>query len=111
MGKSREQGCVPNRPRASRLVVILASGIILAPGLAASSSPSQPALDYRAGSLAKDEPQAVYAADPDDAWNHIFYCLFTRTIQTRLSADFKEGKPFDLVGVMGYPKLPISRRS
>jgi hypothetical protein len=55
----------------------------------------KPAPDFRAGSLAKDEPQAVYAADLGDSWNRIFYCLFTRTIQTRLSDDFPEGKPFD----------------
>ena len=67
--------------------------------------------DHRAGSLAKDEPQAVYAPDPADSWNRIFYCLFTRTVRTRLSDDFPEGKPFDSFGVMGGDNLPVSKRS
>lgn len=50
--------------------------------------------DYRAGSLVKQEPQPVYAADPNDAWNRIFYLLFTRTVTLRLSDNFKEGAPF-----------------
>jgi hypothetical protein len=63
--------------------------------------------DHRAGALAKDQPQAVYTADVDDPWNRIFYCLFTRTVETRLSDDFPEGKPFDRVKVR---ELPISKR-
>ena len=71
----------------------------------------KPAPDYRAGSLVKDEPQAIYATDPADAWNRIFYCLFTRSVRTRLSDDFQEGKPFDRVSVMGFPQLLVSRQS
>jgi uncharacterized protein (TIGR03067 family) len=41
---------------------------------------------------AKDEPQAVYAADPTDPWNRMFSCLFTRTFKARLSDDFGESK-------------------
>jgi RNA polymerase sigma factor (sigma-70 family) len=41
---------------------------------------------------AQDKPQAVYAANHDDPWNRIFYCLFTRTIKARLSDDFGEGQ-------------------
>jgi hypothetical protein len=62
--------------------------------------------DHRAGSLEKDEPQAVYTADPNDAWNRIFYCLFTRTVRTRLSDDFPEGKPFER-----FRERQVSRRS
>ena len=51
--------------------------------------------DHLRGSLAKDEPQAVYAADPADPWNRISYSLYTRTLQVRLSDDFPDGKPFD----------------
>src|SRR5262249_58914238 len=54
--------------------------------------PSKPS--YQIGSLPKDEPQAVYSADRDDSWNHIFYCLFTRTVQLRLSDDFLAAAPF-----------------
>src|SRR5579859_399339 len=67
--------------------------------------------NHRSGSLEKDEPQAVYAADTKDAWNRVFYCLFTRTIKTRLSGDFEDGKPFDPSQVMGFPQLLVSRRS
>jgi hypothetical protein len=41
---------------------------------------------------AKDEPQAVYAANHDDPWNRLFYCLFTRTIKARLADEFGEGR-------------------
>ena len=49
---------------------------------------------YLAGALSKAEPQAIYAANPQDSWNRIFHCLFTRTLKMRLSADFPEGAPF-----------------
>lgn len=65
---------------------------------------------YLAGSLERDEPQAVYAADAKDSWNRIFYCLFTRTIQTRLTSDFKDVAPFDAVEVMGLSHLTASTR-
>src|SRR5438105_3245941 len=90
--EGRQQPRASKRSRARRLVVTLARGFIPALCLGASSPPLQPAPDYRAGSLAKDGAQAVYAADPDDAWNRIFYVLFTRTVRTRLSNDFPEGK-------------------
>jgi hypothetical protein len=72
----------------------------------ATATPEKTAPDYRAGSLAKEGPQGVYATDPTDPWNRIFYCLFTRTVQTRLADDFPEGKPFD-IKVRG---LSVSRR-
>ena len=40
--------------------------------------------DYRTGSLAKQEVQAIYGTDPRDPWNRIFYYLFTRTVDLRL---------------------------
>ena len=61
--------------------------------------------DYRAGSLAKQEPQAIYSADLHDPWNRIFYLLFTRTVQTRLAEDFKGKGPFVPTMVMGNPSL------
>lgn len=36
----------------------------------------------------------IYATDPDDAWNRIFRCLFTRAVKARLSSEFPEGAPF-----------------
>src|SRR5688500_17532258 len=76
----------------------------------ASTKPS-----YLAGSLERDEPQAIYAADAKDSWNRIFYCLFTRTVQTRLTSDFisdfTSDAPFDSVEVMGLPHLKASTRT
>jgi len=39
-------------------------------------------------------PELIYAQDPNDAWNRIFYFLFSRRIQARLSDEFPEGAPF-----------------
>lgn len=39
------------------------------------------------GSLARSEPQSIYAPDPQDAWNQVFFLLFTRTIASRVMAD------------------------
>jgi hypothetical protein len=39
-------------------------------------------------------PKAIYSSDPDDSWNRIFYYLFSRRIETRLSEQFPEGAPF-----------------
>ena len=38
-------------------------------------------------SLARSEPQAIYAPDPEDPWNQLFFLLFTRTITSRVMAD------------------------
>ena len=74
-----------------------------APSIALPSKPT-----YQVGSLPKDEPQAVYSADRDDSWNRIFYCLFTRTVQLRLSDDFLEGAPFSQPTQTLFPQRSIS---
>ena len=78
-----------SRRRLSRLAVIILYVVALAMLCSAQSG-----LNPRFGSLPKDEPQAIYHPDPEDSWNRIFYCLFTRTVKTRLSQDFSEGAPF-----------------
>jgi len=112
---------LPNKIRTAIVVVLLAlscSGVgmlihsLSSAGRAQDVKRVTPAAekhapDFRAGSLTKDKPQVVYAADLDDSWNRIFYRLFTRTIQTRLSDDFPKGKPFDRAKVR---ELPISNR-
>jgi len=40
------------------------------------------------------ERPLIYSADPDDPWNGIFACLFTRRFEARLSDDFDAGAPF-----------------
>ena len=89
--------------RSARLPLTFLATIFVALTILAAE---KPASDHRADSLAKDEPQAVYAADPNDAWNRIFFCLFTRTVRTRLSDEFPEGKPFDT-----FQRMNVSRRS
>ena len=37
-----------------------------------------------------DAPSAVYAPDPNDSWNKIFFYLFSRRIQTRVTDEFPE---------------------
>lgn len=58
-----------------------------------------------------DNPQSIYAADPNDSWNRIFHALFTRTIKHRLSNDFPDGAPFiDLYGLgIGLNPLRFSK--
>ncbi|HET6177254.1 MAG TPA: hypothetical protein VFE61_09995 [Candidatus Sulfotelmatobacter sp.] len=66
--------------------------------------------DYRAGSLSKQSPQPIYAGDPHDTWNRIFYLPFTRTVESRLTDDFKEQGPFvTLDNVLGNPSLAVSK--
>lgn len=40
-----------------------------------------------------DNPDSIYAADPNDSWNRIFRGLFTRTVKHRVSDAFPEGAP------------------
>ncbi len=39
--------------------------------------------------------EPIYSNDPNDAWNRIFYYLFSRRFKARRSGDFPEGKPFE----------------
>jgi len=72
---------------------------------------AQTAPDYRAGALGKQEPQPIYASDPQDAWNRIFYLLFTRTVELRLADDFAQGGPLVHVRAMGNDSLPVTSRT
>jgi hypothetical protein len=79
------------------------------PESATPSNEAQPSKSaYLIGSLRKDEPQPIYAADRDDPWNRIFYCLFTRTVRLRLSDDFPEGAPFRQPPTPLMPQRSIS---
>jgi hypothetical protein len=69
---------------------------------------------YRQGSLPSDRPQPIYANDPQDSWNRIFYSFFTRTVTLRLTEDFPEGAPFvaNNFGIIpGFPALRVSERT
>jgi hypothetical protein len=39
-------------------------------------------------------PQPIYSSDPNEVWNRIFYFLFSRRAEMRLSDLFPEGAPF-----------------
>ena len=57
-----------------------------------------------------NNPQSIYAADPNDSWNRIFRALFTRTVKARVSEAFSEGAPFIPFQVrMGSFSLRISK--
>ena len=61
---------------------LLALGLAFA---AATDGPqAPPKFDPLRDSLARDEPQAIYAPDVTDSWNRIFHLLFTRQIRSRL---------------------------
>jgi len=67
--------------------------------------------DYEAGSLPKLEVQTVYSANPHDPWNRIFFLLFTRKVDLRLSDDFKVEGPWLPTEVMGNPSLMATSRT
>ena len=37
-----------------------------------------------------DAPSPVYAPDPNDSWNKIFFYLFSRRVETRVTDEFPE---------------------
>jgi len=43
---------------------------------------------------AEDHPRPIYSSDPNDPWNSIFYCLFSRRIEYVVSDEYPEGAPF-----------------
>src|SRR5688572_22646047 len=84
-----------------RCILSLAGLVIGADGIRAQVVPS-----YLAGSLPKDEVQAIYSDDVRDPWNGIFHGLFTRRLKVRLSDDFAEGAPF----TFSDPSLPGNKK-
>jgi hypothetical protein len=72
------------------------------------SSFTQGSTDYRVRSLAKQEPQPIYSADVHDTWNRIFYLLFTRTVESRLTEDFDVEAQFSPIATMGNESLPVT---
>lgn len=55
-----------------------------------------------------DNPNSIYAADPNDSWNRIFRALFTRTVKARVSDAFPEGTHF--IRLYGVGMVPSSLR-
>ena len=85
---------------------LIACFVLASLGLIATDTP-----DYRTGSLPRLEPQAIYSTDLHDPWNRIFYLLFTRKVDTRLSDDFKTEGPFVSVSAMGNPSVQATSQT
>jgi hypothetical protein len=88
--------------------ILLCLGLaVLGVSLAQPSPQNSPQVQVRAEDTIRDastfvalagSPEPIYSQDPHDAWNRIFYYLFSRRVQTRLSDDFPEGAPFRMEG-------------
>jgi len=59
-----------------------------------SVAPHEPRVLPSARVALTGAPEPIYAQDPNDAWNRIFYFLFSRRIAANLSDEFPEGAPF-----------------
>jgi hypothetical protein len=80
------------RSRIRRFAILcLAIAAWAFPFLSVSSSRSSP---KKPSDKTQDAPQPIYSENPDDPWNRIFYCLFTRRVEARVSNEYAEGSPF-----------------
>jgi hypothetical protein len=62
--------------------------------------------------LLASTPEPVYSNDTNDPWNRIFYFLFSRRIETRVSEEFSEGAPFvDGVSTRTFERNEIGDRA
>jgi hypothetical protein len=59
-------------------------------------------------SLPRESVQAIYAADPADPWNQVFFDLFTRTVEARLLPAGMT--PFQIGASESQDKLRAARR-
>jgi hypothetical protein len=65
----------------------------------------------QAGLLAST-PEPVYSNDTNDPWNRIFYFLFSRRIETRVSEEFSGGAPFvDGVSTRTFERNEVGDRA
>jgi hypothetical protein len=59
-----------------------------------------------------EAPEAIYSDNPNECWNRIFYYLFSRRVNARLSAEFPEGAPFrESDGFLGSLQQQVSTRT
>ena len=86
------------------LIFILAFAVTvvscLRPGSASSEVSPAPV-------FVSDNPESIYAADPNDSWNRIFRALFTRTVKARVSDAFPEGAPFSSFRPHGVSRFSV----
>jgi hypothetical protein len=83
------------RTNCGLIAISLAALVILSAALGGLYLPAQDvSFSPPKASLLIGGPEAIYSGDPNDSWNRIFYYLFSRRIETRLSDQFPEGAPF-----------------
>src|SRR5271165_1061062 len=71
------------------------------------------------GPSSVDAAQPIYSDNASDPWNRIFYCLFTRRFETRVSSEYAVGAPFTeyhqglemLVSTRSFERLEIGDRA
>lgn len=97
----------------SRRTLRLLTGIfvLLGAGLITVLSVSPIRLDTQASLVNAPVRAAIYADDPDDAWNSIFFTLFTRTVKARQSSEFNQSAPFSPIQYLPFlSTLSVSTR-
>jgi hypothetical protein len=91
-----------------RAAILVLLATLLGSFLAAQETAPRPA---QAGLLAST-PEPVYSNDANDSWNRIFYFLFSRRIETRVSEEFSEGAPFvDGVSTRTFERNEVGDRA
>ena len=87
MKLEQSSGSLPRKQRGVAIsLTFIAVLVYLIPARSQSPDPVKVSL--------ADVPEAIYSPDPNDSWNRIFYFLFSRRMQVRLSDEFPEGAPF-----------------
>jgi hypothetical protein len=80
--------------------------------VAVTSRPAEKPPDALPAVRLAEAPGAIYSNNPNDSWNRIFYYLFSRRVDARLTTEFPEGAPFrEIEGLMGSPQLQVSTRT
>ncbi len=69
-----------------------------------------PSITQTEAVFTSNNPESIYADDPNDSWNRIFHLLFTRTVKADMSSDFPEAGPFTGSEAMGVTGLRVSTR-
>src|ERR1700683_4110428 len=91
-----------------RAAILVLLATLLGSFLAAQETAPRPAQ----AELLASTPEPVYSSDANDSWNRIFYFLFSRRIETRVSEEFSEGAPFvDGVSTRTFERNEVGDRA
>ena len=88
------------------------AGIVFALNVFYLCQPAQPQAQNLPKIWLTDAAIPVYSDDPNDTWNRIFYFLFSRRFEAKLSEEFPEGAPFTQASSDAFPsfRLRVSTR-